>query len=55
MDTYIQGNRDATDANWRPGSQGRVGRTVRGNYNLRYESHGIRLYFAENLFFYHQL
>ncbi|XP_020597522.1 GBF-interacting protein 1-like isoform X3 [Phalaenopsis equestris] len=31
--------REATDNNWRPGSQGRIGRTVRGNYNSHYAFH----------------
>lgn len=38
-DKRKESNREATVTKWRPGSQGRVGRTGRGNYNSRYASY----------------
>ncbi|KAK8968777.1 hypothetical protein KSP40_PGU018369 [Platanthera guangdongensis] len=38
-DKRKEGNKEATDSNWRQGPQGRMGRAARGNYNSRYSSH----------------
>ncbi|KAL0916104.1 hypothetical protein M5K25_013587 [Dendrobium thyrsiflorum] len=38
-DKRKESNKEVADANWRPGPQGRVGRTVRGSHSSRYTFH----------------